>query len=526
MSAEPAEAQPADPAPAEAGLAAAGPAEPPWRGRAVWLSAIGAGLVGAWHFASFDIWEQPLITDVRFFVYFADRIVDGAVPYRDLQDVKTPLSFFAGAGFMRLGDALGVDRLTAVRVGYLSLAWTAGMLLYETFRRLSGGRLVAGWLALVAYLGFDLIGLLPSIGNVPKLIMALGAAAAALAIAHDRWRLAGCFAALAFLDWQVGALTGLAVAAAALTRDDRAGALRRSAEGALLCLLVPAGYFLAHGALDDAFRESISATFTRGAAKARGLSGTVDHLDAVFWRGTEGRTWTVFVGLAGIALLPLLWRRARGEGLTPMLTMLAVYHLGVVAFSFQDFQGNGDLFLLLFSVSFFMGVALSVVWLAVEPHLGRAALAGGVAAVVLVTVAVQPAPLGEDLRLGSAIATRRATLADQREVSQAVCPRLEGNRLAFFEHSEQLHLCRARNVIRPVTWAPGGYFPPWVDLLRESCPDVVALRHRHQDAAELPDFFQARRFGSSSGDYRVDLLFVRDDARERYHSEFCHAGTP
>ena len=80
------------------------------------------------------------MTDVRYFVYFAWQVAEGATPYLDLFDPKTPLSIFAGALLYQLGAWLGVDPLMSIRVGYLLFASVCGWLVFEVMRAMGGGR--------------------------------------------------------------------------------------------------------------------------------------------------------------------------------------------------------------------------------------------------------------------------------------------------------------------------------------------------------------------------------------------------
>lgn len=90
------------------------------------------------HFASYDVVAQPIVTDVRYFLYFAWRITEGAVPHRDFFDPKTQSASFLGALFFRGGELSGIDPLVAIRVGYLALAGLGVWLWYFVGSRLAG----------------------------------------------------------------------------------------------------------------------------------------------------------------------------------------------------------------------------------------------------------------------------------------------------------------------------------------------------------------------------------------------------
>lgn len=65
------------------------------------LMLLAAGL----HFASFEVVETPIELDVAFFLYFAERAAQGAVPNVDFLEYKTPLAIFVGAWAYRTGCA-------------------------------------------------------------------------------------------------------------------------------------------------------------------------------------------------------------------------------------------------------------------------------------------------------------------------------------------------------------------------------------------------------------------------------------
>ena len=108
-------------------------------------------------------------------------------------------------------DQVGLNDLDSVRMAYLGIAGLAGLLAFWLFRSLTGGSTVRAAIGLMPYLGFTYIGSLPATGNVPKLIMAVTATAAALAVARRKWYLAGVISAIAPLDWQMGIFAAFGV---------------------------------------------------------------------------------------------------------------------------------------------------------------------------------------------------------------------------------------------------------------------------------------------------------------------------
>lgn len=470
------------------------------------------------HFGSFDIRRQAIVTDVRYWFYFAARTAEGAVPHRDFFDNKTQLAAMLGGALHRLGTALDTDPLLAIRVGSLTIAALAGLLLFVVQRRLAGGSCAAGLIGVLAYDGFTLLGTLPSIGIFPKLTMAALATAACL-LAHDeRWTFAGACAALAAADWQIGALAVVAVlAAAATSASEPRSAVARVVGGALALGLVAIVYLAAHDALGPAFEQTVAASFARGTS-ALGGETTLDRLSRVArvtFRGTPGHLWLVACAVAGALVYPLWLRRHRGAPTARLAISLGIYHYGVVAFSLLDFQLFGDLFALLQSAAFFAGVAL------VEAY-RRLPLAPWVAPVYVGTLALATwlSAGVPDVRLPDPMVAPDATLDDQRAVARALAERVEGKRLAVLGPSELLFLTKTKNALPFVYWNPATHSRYRLSpdeserdavyrLLREADPDVIVYPHRLGHDPRLDADYEPVRLASPGGRYHVVVLVRR-----------------
>ncbi|MSR61996.1 MAG: hypothetical protein EXS08_06085 [Planctomycetes bacterium] len=426
---------------------------PPRRG--AWLGFALAGVLLAWHLASFDITTLPIVSDVRFYLYFAWRVCAGAVPHRDFFDHKTQLASFVGAGLQGLGGALGVDPLLAIRAGYLALAGATGLLAYAVQRRLAYGSALAGGLGALAYCSFGLLGLLPATGCVPKELVALCASGAALLAHRQRWLAAGALGALAALDWQIGALAWLGVfLAAALCAEDRRRAALRVVAGGALGVLPYFAYFALHGALGAALTQSIGGSLDRSAGtQARDSFGArLERIGHLVSTDCAAQTLLVALSLVGVGVA-FVWLVKRRE-LRTLLVPLLVVHLGIAAFSLFDFQWHADLFVLLHGVAFFLALAWSGLWSALAPRLGseRARKAAGAALLAVVFVCARPGALRPELTLETPMVLRAATLADQREVAAELEQRSAGRTVAYLESVEQLYLQGRVNPLPLVFW--------------------------------------------------------------------------
>jgi hypothetical protein len=503
--------------------------------------ALAALLLCAVHVSSFDFRNQPLVTDARYYAYFAWRITEGDVPHLDFFDNKTQLTSFVGALFYAVGDGLGVDPLLAIRAGYLGLTALGGMLGFFAYRLLGGGSGICALLGVLAYCSFAFLGLFPSFGNVPKLLMAVAATATALLVHRRRWFWAGLVGALAFMDWQIGALVWLAAFVSALVFGQRwRSALEVVAGGAagIAPFLV---YFAVNGALGEATTQVIEASLFRG-AKVMDQSSLGKRLGFINWTARlacSEQRWLFYASLLGVPVVGWWLRRWRDSEAPTLLLPLAIYHFGVVAFSLTDFQWYGDFFLLLHSAAFF----LAVLWIALyrwgDRWIGRengSALRRalvGVGACLIGLLFARPGPLQPHIELQRVKPVHRgATLADQREVAEAVRDRIEGKRIVFLDHSELLFLMRRANGLPVVFWNR----PTWsryrqsadetrvgtaARVVRSADPDVVVVPHTRPQRKEDPDTgryrifwldyspvlegYTAERFSSENDRYQVSV---------------------
>lgn len=410
------------------------------------------------HFLAFPFRTHALVTDVRHYVYFAARIASGGVPYRDFFDVKTPLAACLGALFYRLGIGLGLDPVVVLRVGYLILAAMGGTLAFLVHRNLRGGSGWAGMTGVVPLLGFSLLGLLPAMGNIPKLLVVLAATGVALAVLRGAWFVAGLGAAVAFLDWQVGGVVLLALLPAAWLEGagHRRSAFARIAWGALGGLL-PAVLLLARAqALSLAFGQTVLASFYRGVASWQ-RSGPAEwsrrwHL---LVSGCPGELW--LLPLAATGMVCFLWRRDKGR-IRQMTWVLGGYHFGVVVFSLLDFQGFGDLFVLLHTVAFFAGIAFGEVaaWLATQaPGPRRRLLTLTLTGLLVATV--RPWVWRGNFELRAATADGAITLQKQVMLARHLGQELGRRRVVFLGASELLVLMKRANPGLLQVWTPASY---------------------------------------------------------------------
>jgi hypothetical protein len=500
-------------------------------------------LAGA-HYGSFGIARTPLVTDVKLYVYFAAQHAAGAVPYRDFFDIKTPLATIVGALLIHTGRFAGLDDLAAIRIGYLAIATVVPILYFLVFTRLCPQEPESGFLGACAFFAFPLLGFMPSIGNIPKLLMAVSAVAAVILVGRKRWYLAGAAGVLAYLDWQIGIISLVAVFVGALfDHGKRIRSVCRAAIGAAACITPFVLYFLWNGALGSAYHQTVLCARARGGSAPHNLYENFLHVKSVVEQGCRGHEWLVIMAVFGACIFPFWIRRAsRGKILSQVAT-LGVFHYGVLAYSLFDFQRFGDLFVLLHSIAFFLGVAFAELARCLRHLFARSEILSswrywrpGIPTFLIcitVVLATRPSVLRSEYSLVTKDNPFNATLSDQREVNEALEVFILGKRLAFFAYVEQLCLSGRRNDVFHAGWNPGNHFherlspeesspDTWLRVLRDACPEVVAAPRGIRDDTGFVEYFERVRLASKNDAYRIEVFVLRQPGPgDRYGHEFC-----
>jgi hypothetical protein len=314
-------------------------------------------------------------------------------------------------------------------------------------------------------LALPLLGHLPAIGVLPKLLMAGAGSATALLVGQRRYAAAGAVGALAFMDWQIGALAALGALAGALLSRDRWRAAARVAAGGALALLPLLAWLAAEGALHAAWQQTLATLLVRGQGPwwtQRTLPERLVQIAGTVSVACPGAgVWLIPAGALGLGLFVLQLLRRRRHPLAPTLACLALYHGGVVAFSLKDYQSFGDLFILLHSIAFFAGNLLATLarhaaicgrrW---APRLGPVA---GAAATLALAGPLLPSTLRTALDLHPPTVGPGVTLSDQRRVAVQAAERLAEARIGVVGPAEVLIFIGRSSALPFVYWNSATY---------------------------------------------------------------------
>lgn len=233
-----------------------------WEGRPRLDVAIGLALpiaLMAGLAPAFGLWQAPLRNDPSVHLYLGERVLAGAVPYRDVVYFHPPLRFAISALWSLLGRLTGVRAVDAANA--LNVLVAAGILVaVYAIGRAYTGRAMGGVLAALLLAGTEYLSEVLMTGPTFRLTTALLMLLAVAAAQRRAWAWAGMLAALTALLWAPAGVIGVALAICALLQmEDRRRALLALLAGAGGVLLATSMLLLALGVLDNALEQNIVA---------------------------------------------------------------------------------------------------------------------------------------------------------------------------------------------------------------------------------------------------------------------------
>ena len=481
-------------------------------------------------YAQSRFWNLPSAGDRANWDYIAQVISRGGVPYRDVVNIKSPLSAYVGAAAIVTTRPFGLRDAQAIRITYILLAALTVAFTFLVALDYFGSRSVA-MLASAIMLSFSAVARLNGGGTQPKTPMILFGLMTLWAIMKDRPFTAGAFGMLSALSWQPGLLfvgaAGLAFSRYLTSWRDRK--VVRLIAGASIPLAIPLIYFWAVGALKDFYLWNIHFNATiYGPRGVRTLAGFYHRIGKMLSGTYHGGRY--FFYLAAPGLLVALFeeaRRAKQEGARSLLDR-APYHAVFIAplvyflFCMVDIQGGADLIPLLPFVAIFAAIAVAWVVKGAVRLIARRrpALDGGrleewasaaVAALILVIVTGDAIFSARDQRL---------KLQDE-EVAQMVSNLEPGDKIYVHGQTEILVLSGLTNASKYYLLDRGkdeyldrildGGFTGWLQTLKEERPKIVAL-NRIKTLLHKQEFVDWVRQDYVSRKGRFFEYYIRKDA--------------
>jgi len=459
------------------------------RRHAVWVVMAVAALL----YSQSQFWKQPALGDRANWDYFAQVIARGGVPYRDVVNIKSPLSAYIGAAAIVVTRPLGMRDIFAIRVTFLLLAaMTVGLTFLVALECFDNLRLAllsaAGLLLIENFARFN------NSGVQPKTPMVLFGLLALWAMLKDRPFTAGLFGMLSALSWQPGLLFAGAAGLAAsryLTswRDRRAW---RVIAGAALPLAVILIYFWAAGALKDFYLWNVDFTATVYAPnESRPLSDFFERLGQLLKAPFKRSSWLFYTATAGMVVAIWQWRRPspQAHGWLDDAPRHAVLIAALVYFGFcmTDIQGPVDLLPLLPFVAIFAAAAMSFVLDALSQLVARGRWqTARIAMRQWATVVVVAAMFYRAAAQANQFERSAVKLQDQDAVVAEIIAQLQpGDQVFTHGVPEILVLGRLTNASKYflldrnkdayLDRVEAGGFAGWLERLKSERPKIIAL---------------------------------------------------
>lgn len=318
---------------------------------------ISIALILAWR-----LLDQAEGGDSAIWDYVAQSILRGQVPYRDVVEIKGPLSAYVSAIAMWLGKSVGLRDVLAVRFMQVVLAGLLSSVTFLVTEAYLRQRVTALIASLWALMSLHFVSWIEG-GTQPKLTMILFGMLSLLLIAKDKPFWAGCCSMLSCLCWQPGLLfTGIAILIFSryLTtwRDLRAV---KVLAGAAAPLAVTVLYFSSVGGLKDFWIWTVAYNFEVYARVGlRDAGDTFTHIWVVLDRVFKVDVFWLVLGAIGLLMFGArqLRVRLRKKGLvSPDLFTDAVMIAPVVyiAFCLINLQSGPDLIPLFPFIGMFAG---------------------------------------------------------------------------------------------------------------------------------------------------------------------------
>ncbi len=442
-----------------------------------------------------QFWNQQSTGDRANWDYFAQVVSRGGVPYRDVVNIKTPLSAYIGAAAILLAKPFGIDEVLAIRILFMALAALTVAFTFLVASEFFNSRRV-GLLAGAMMLGFTAFARLNGGGVQPKTPMVLFGLISLLAAVRNRPFLSGSAAMLSALSWQPGLLF-FGAALLAFTRyltqwKDRAWL--RLLAGATLPLALFLAYLWVAGGLSAFFHWAFYFNFSVYApGELRPISSFFNRIYKMLAGTYNNGRFYFYLAIPGLLLFLLAeFRAARRDGFkrfkesAPRHSIL-IAPLVYMLFCTINIQGGADLIPLLPFVAIFASFAVvsGLNFIANRFARGKEAMdpgrvaAYGTAVFILVSLAFTCYQI---IRAGRGGVNLSDQKAEAREIASMLAP---GDEMFVHGRTELLVLTRMTNASKYFLLDRGkaqyldqveqGGFEGWLERMKSARPAIVVL---------------------------------------------------
>jgi hypothetical protein len=290
--------------------------------------------------------ELPLRRDNAQYIYSAQRLLQGEMPYQSIFDMKTPLTSFVTAFALLVTQNIFDEPIKGVRFFYVTVSITTILLTYALAKRLFDNKFES-LLAPLMMIGFHGYIYQTAIGAEPKLLLLLFFVAGLIFIVDKKWFALGIASALCAFTWQPSGILLIAALIYAIMQKPqyRFSAFAKLATGFLIPSVIIFGYFLLNGA----FKELIQGAFIVHIYLERPNENELLNIAKMIPFGFPFSSWLIIISLLAF-LIHGLRRVMKSENASradnPFLPFMAALSLFMIA-SLIDFQSYPDFFIFL-----------------------------------------------------------------------------------------------------------------------------------------------------------------------------------
>ncbi len=206
--------------------------------------------------------ELPLRRDNAQYIYSAQRLLNGEMPYQSLFDMKTPLTSILTAPVFYFSQAIFTDALTGVRLFYMGLCISTIYLIYIFVQNILPDNHET-LLAPLFMIGLHGYVLQSSISAEPKLILLFFFVIGLILLLKKKWFWLGSVASLCAFTWQPSGVLFLSALAYASVqpRPNLSKAVLPLIAGFLVPSAVIFGAFLLTGTFKDLIQGTLIVHF-------------------------------------------------------------------------------------------------------------------------------------------------------------------------------------------------------------------------------------------------------------------------
>ena len=290
--------------------------------------------------------ELPLRRDNAQYIYSAQRLLQGEMPYQSIFDMKTPLTSFVTAFALLISQNIFDEPIKGVRFFFFAMSIATILLTYVLAKKLFDNKFES-LLAPLMMIGFHGYVYQTAISAEPKLLLLPLFVTGLIFIVDKKWFALGIVSALCAFTWQPSGILFIAALLFAIIQkpQDRFGAFSRLSIGFLIPSVIIFGYFLLNGA----FKDLIQGTFIVHIYIDRPDENTILNIAKMIPFGFPFSSLLIVVSLLAFfihGLRNMVNSKKVGLPDNPFLPFMVALSLIMIA-SLIDFQSYPDFFIFL-----------------------------------------------------------------------------------------------------------------------------------------------------------------------------------